>query len=105
MRIQDEIRRITPFILLPAAVLLSDLQKKGIVPGGQFDRYAYRTGQTVHPVRDAGQTTIRVKIKSSGGNVNIRMGNGTSYSRITAQEIRSISMKSAEIIQNRVNTM
>ena len=32
----------------------------------------------------AGQTTIRVKIKSSGGNVNIRTGNGTSYSRITA---------------------
>ena len=32
----------------------------------------------------AGQTTIRVKIKSSGGNINIRTGNGTSYSRITA---------------------
>ena len=32
----------------------------------------------------AGQTTIRVKIKSSGGKVNIRTGNGTSYSRITA---------------------
>ena len=32
----------------------------------------------------AGQTTIRVLIKSSGGKVNIRTGNGTSYSRITA---------------------
>ncbi len=32
----------------------------------------------------AGQTTIRVLIKSSGGRVNIRTGNGTSYSRITA---------------------
>ena len=32
----------------------------------------------------AWQTTIRVKIKSSGGKVNIRTGNGTSYSRITA---------------------
>ncbi len=31
-----------------------------------------------------GQTTIRVLIKSSGGKVNIRTGNGTSYSRITA---------------------
>ena len=31
-----------------------------------------------------GQTTIWVKIKSSGGNVNIRTGNGTSYSHITA---------------------
>jgi len=30
------------------------------------------------------QTTIRVLIKSSGGKVNIRTGNGTSYSRITA---------------------
>ena len=30
-----------------------------------------------------GQTTIRVLIKSSGGKVNIRTGNGTSYSRIT----------------------
>ena len=32
----------------------------------------------------AGQTSIRVLIKSSGGKVNIRTGNGTSYSRITA---------------------
>lgn len=32
----------------------------------------------------SGQTTIRVLIKSSGGKVNIRTGNGTSYSRITA---------------------
>ena len=32
----------------------------------------------------AGQTTIRVLIKSSGGKVNIRTGNGTSYNRITA---------------------
>ena len=32
----------------------------------------------------AGQTTIRVLIKSSVGKVNIRTGNGTSYSRITA---------------------
>ena len=32
----------------------------------------------------AGQTAIRVLIKSSGGKVNIRTGNGTSYSRITA---------------------
>ena len=32
----------------------------------------------------AWQTTIRVLIKSSGGKVNIRTGNGTSYSRITA---------------------
>lgn len=32
----------------------------------------------------AGQTTIRVTIRSSGGKVNIRTGNGTSYSRITA---------------------
>ena len=32
----------------------------------------------------AGQTTIRVAIRSSGGKVNIRTGNGTSYSRITA---------------------
>ena len=32
----------------------------------------------------AGQTTIRVLIKSSGRKVNIRTGNGTSYSRITA---------------------
>ena len=32
----------------------------------------------------AGQTTIRVLIRSSGGKVNIRTGNGTSYSRITA---------------------
>lgn len=31
-----------------------------------------------------GQTTIRVTIHSSGGKVNIRTGNGTSYSRITA---------------------
>ena len=62
LRIKDEIRRIIPSILLSAAVPLSDLQKKRIVPGGQFDRYAYRTGQTVPPVRDAGQTTIRVKI-------------------------------------------
>ena len=34
----------------------------------------------------AGQTTIRVLIKSSGGKVNIRTGNGTSYSRITTVE-------------------
>lgn len=32
----------------------------------------------------SGQTTIRVTIRSSGGKVNIRTGNGTSYSRITA---------------------
>ena len=32
----------------------------------------------------AGRTTIRVLIKSSGGKVNIRAGNGTSHSRITA---------------------
>ena len=32
----------------------------------------------------AGQTTIRVTIRSSGGKVNVRTGNGTSYSRITA---------------------
>ena len=32
----------------------------------------------------AGQTTIRVLIESSGGKVNIRAGNGTSYSRMTA---------------------
>ena len=32
----------------------------------------------------ARQTTIRVLIKSSGGKANIRTGNGTSYSRITA---------------------
>ena len=32
----------------------------------------------------AGQTTIRVLIKSSGGKVNIRTGNGTSYRRIPA---------------------
>lgn len=32
----------------------------------------------------SGQTTIRVTIRSSGGKVNIRAGNGTSYSRITA---------------------
>lgn len=32
----------------------------------------------------AGQTTIQVLIKSSGGKVNIRTGNGTSYSRITS---------------------
>ncbi len=32
----------------------------------------------------AEQNTIRVLIKSSGGKVNIRTGNGTSYSRITA---------------------
>ena len=31
-----------------------------------------------------GQTTIQVLIKSSGGKVNIRTGNGTSYSRITS---------------------
>ena len=31
-----------------------------------------------------GQTTIRVTIRSSGGKVNIRTGNGTGYSRITA---------------------
>ena len=31
-----------------------------------------------------GQATIRVLIKSSGGKVSIRTGNGTSYSRITA---------------------
>ena len=31
-----------------------------------------------------GQTAIRVTIRSSGGKVNIRTGNGTSYSRITA---------------------
>ena len=31
-----------------------------------------------------GQTTIRVLIKSTGGKINIRTGNGTSYSRITA---------------------
>lgn len=32
----------------------------------------------------AGQTFIWVLIKSDGGKVNVRMGNGTSYSRITA---------------------
>ena len=30
------------------------------------------------------QTVLQVKIHSSGGKVNIRTGNGTSYSRITA---------------------
>ena len=51
-----------------------------------------RDGKNVHQRRHApdqeqpidGQTTIRVLIKSSGGKVNIRTGNGTSYSRITA---------------------
>ncbi len=50
----------------------------------------------VHPIDEAGkwqrlvegcidgQTTIRVLIKPSGGKVNIRTGNGTRYSRITA---------------------
>lgn len=32
----------------------------------------------------AGKTTIWVTIRSSGGKVNIRTGNGTSYNRITA---------------------
>ncbi|MBR3740787.1 MAG: hypothetical protein IKN04_10055 [Clostridia bacterium] len=32
----------------------------------------------------SGQNTIQVLIKSSGGKVNIRTGNGTSYSRLTA---------------------
>ena len=36
----------------------------------------------------ARQTTIRVLIKSSGGKVNIRTGNGTSYSRITRRRTR-----------------
>ena len=34
----------------------------------------------------AGQTTIRVLIKSSGGKVNIRTGNGTSYSRTPSRK-------------------
>ena len=38
----------------------------------------------------AGQTTIRVLIKSSSGKVNIRTGNGTSYSRITAVALGTV---------------
>lgn len=59
-------------------------KKAGIKQDGKYGDQTHGALMAAVAEDDAGQTTIRVLIKSSGGKVNIRTGNGTSYSRITA---------------------